>query len=115
MKTILLVDDEARIRKIYRQFFSRKGFRVFEASDAVAANDFLVWENVDIMLLDINMPVVDGGTLYEVTKTFHKKTKVIVCSIYPIDDQEQIIIGAVDYYDKSLGLHELFKKVRAVL
>ncbi|HDZ76652.1 MAG TPA: response regulator [Candidatus Omnitrophica bacterium] len=115
MHTILIVDDEKRIRNIYAQLFSKEGLKVIAVSNAMDANDILLKEKVDIMLLDINMPEVDGSTLGEITNAFHKKTKVIVVSVYPVDDQEQIVKRAVGYYDKSQGLNELVKKVRAVL
>ena len=115
MKTILVVDDERKIREIYAQLFSGEGFNVIAAANAIEANDVLLNENVDVMLLDINMPEVDGGILGELANTFHKKTKVIVTSVYSVDDQKQIVQGAVDYYDKSKGLNELSAKVKTVL
>ena len=115
MKTILIVDDEKKIRNMYTQLFSKEGFRVITASSAMDANDILVKEDVDVMLLDINMPEVDGSALGEITDAFHKKTKVIVASVYPVDDQKEIVKGAVGYYDKSQGLSELVREVRAIL
>jgi len=115
MRTILIVDDEERIRHIYTQFFSNKGFEVITADSAAEANNILVKENVGIMLLDINMPEVDGSVLNEVTNLFHKEVKIIVCSVYPVDEQKQIIKDAADYYEKSQGLNELFEKVKSVL
>jgi len=115
VKTILIVDDEKKIRSMYTQLFSKEGFKVAAASNAMEANDILLKERVDVMLLDINMPEVDGGALGEITDSFHKKTKVIVASVYPVDDQKQIVKGAAGYYDKSRGLNELVKQVRAVL
>ncbi|NOX97939.1 MAG: response regulator [Nitrospirae bacterium] len=115
MKTILIVDDEKRIRSLYTQLFSKEGFRVIATSKATDANEILLREKVDIMLLDINMPGVDGSELHEVMNLFHKKVKVIVCSVYPLEDQKEIVEGAAGYYDKSQGLRELLKKVKAVL
>ena len=115
MRTILIVDDEAKIRRLYKQLFVKEGFNVITALDAGEAHDILLKEKVDLLLLDINMPQVDGSILHEVMKAFHRKTKVIVCSVYPTDYQQQIIKGAEDYYDKSSGFKELLAKVKAVL
>jgi len=115
MQTILIVDDEKRIRSLYTQLFSKEGFRVLAAAKATEANEILLREKVDIMLLDINMPGLDGGELHEVMNLFHKKVKVIVCSVYPLEDQKEIVAGAAGYYDKSQGLRELVKKVKAIL
>ncbi len=115
MKTILIVDDEKKIRDIYIQLFSKLDFKVIAVGGAMEANSILRGEKIDVMLLDINMPEVDGGTLGEIVDAFHKKTKVIVTSVYSIDDQKQIVKGAVDYYDKSQGLNDLSLKVKLVL
>jgi CheY-like chemotaxis protein len=115
MKTILVVDDNDRIRNIYGKAFSREGFRVLESSCADEANEILLIEKVDLMLLDINMPAVDGSVFHLVTKMFHPDIKVIIASVYPLDDQKLLIKGAEDYFDKSEGLKVLIQKVKTVL
>jgi DNA-binding NtrC family response regulator len=115
MKTILIVDDEQKIREVYAQFLSNKGFRVISADSAAEANHILVKKHIDLLLLDINMPEVDGSVLSEVTKLFHRDVKIIVCSVHPVDEQKQIIKEAVDYYEKSQGLDKLFEKVTRAL
>jgi len=111
MRTILIVDDQSRIRETYRQILLKDGYYVLEASTADEANEILKNETVDLMLLDIKMPGVSGKILYEIRKMFHQDTKVIVCSVYPLEDQKQIIQGAHDYFDKSEGLNALRQKV----
>jgi DNA-binding NtrC family response regulator len=115
MKTILIVDDEEKIRKVYAQFLSNKGFRVVTADSAVEANCILGKKHIDLLLLDINMPEVDGSVLSEVTKLFHKDVKIIACSVHPVEEQKEIIKEAADYYEKSQGLDELFEKVTKAL
>ena len=115
MKTILITDDERRIRTIYGRFLKGEGFNVIEAEDAIDANEILKKEKVDLVMLDIKMPEVDGTALYDVIKIFHKEMKVIVTSVYPLDEQRQIIKGAADYYDKSQGTDVLLKKVKRAL
>lgn len=70
---------------------------------------------MDLILLDIKMPEVDGPALFEVIQLFHKKAKVIVTSVYPLDEQKRIIAEATDYYDKSQGLDKLIEKVKKTL
>ena len=115
MKTILIVDDEKKIRNMYTHLFSKEGFKVIAASNAMDANDILLKERVDIMLLDINMPELDGGVLGEITDAFHKRTKVIVSSVYPVDDQKQVVKGAAGYYDKSDSSSILLDKIKELL
>ena len=115
MKTVLVVDDEKKIRKSYSRFFTKQGFKVMTAFDAVNARDILKNEAIDIMLLDINMPVVNGDVLHDVALSFHKDTKVIVCSVYPVDERKELVKEADGYFDKSDDISELKNKVNDIL
>ncbi|MCB9757948.1 MAG: response regulator [Candidatus Omnitrophica bacterium] len=115
MKTILIVDDQTRIRQILGRVLMNEGFHVIKAKDAMQAQQVLKeGKKVDLMLLDINMPQVQGDTLYDVVQAFHYRTKVIVCSVLPMDEQSKKIPGAVDYYDKTDDLSILLKKIEEV-
>ena len=115
MKTILVVDDQERIRKTYNSVFTREKYHVLEAKNADEANEIVKTTEIDLMLLDIKMPEVDGTILYDVAKLFNRKFKVIVSSVYPLDDQKNLIKGASDYFDKSEGVNVLKEKVKRVL
>lgn len=115
MKKILVIDDEEKVRRIYSRLLTIEGFEVIEAQDADCANNILKKDDIDLVLLDIKMPIVDGSMLYEIMQLFHKKVKVIVASVYPLDEQKRIIRGATDYYDKSEGIDLLLTKVKRVL
>jgi DNA-binding response OmpR family regulator len=115
MNTILVVDDEIRIRNLYRSLLSLEGYHVLEAENADTANEILKKEPVDLVLLDLRMPLANGVVLHEILKLFHRKTKVIVSSVFPIDRQKRLAPGAMDYFDKSQGLQELFSKIEAAL
>ena len=106
-RRILVIDDEAYIVDAYRRVFSKDGFDVLTASNAMQAHELLAREKIDIVLLDINMPEVDGSTLFELIRTFHKNIKVVVSSVYPIDEQKEKIKDADAYFDKSDGKESL--------
>jgi DNA-binding response OmpR family regulator len=93
----------------------REGFDVIEAAGAGEAYDLLLENSVDLILLDINMMNVDGTVLYEIAQVFCEKSKVIVTSVYPLEDQKKLIQGAADYYDKSDSLQILIEKVNRLL
>jgi DNA-binding response OmpR family regulator len=112
MTRILIVEDEERVRKMYSAMLKNEGFDVIEAPDAIEASNILNKEPIDIMLLDINMPQVYGSVFFEVAQNFHKKVKVIVASVYSVDEQKKMIKGAEDYYDKSQGLDLLLEKIK---
>jgi len=115
MAKILIVEDEERIRVLLADFLTTEGYETFQAADANDANEFLKKKDVDLVLLDIKMPDVDGGELYEIMQLFHKKVKVIVSSVYPVEEQRKSIIGACDYYEKSQGIDVLLSKIENAL
>mgnify|MGYP001017581174 CR=1 FL=1 len=112
---ILIVDDEERIRSVFVKIMQREGFDVIEAAGAGEAYDILLENAVDLILLDINMMNVDGTVLYEIAQMFCEKSKIIVTSVYPLEDQKKLIQGAADYYDKSDSLQILIRKVNRLL
>lgn len=115
MRTILVVEDEQRMRFVYARLLTLEGFRVLEASNCMEANDLLKIENVDLVLLDLRLPVVNGNILYDVMQMFHPDVKVIVSSVYHVDRQKKIISGASEYFDKSQGIDVLLEKINKVL
>jgi len=115
MKTILVVDDEPRMRFVYVRLLALEGYRVLEAENCNVANEILKRDFVDLVLLDLRLPEVNGNILFDVMRLFHKQTKVIVSSVYHVEKQMKIIHGATDYFDKSQGIDVLLTKVKAVL
>ena len=114
MMKVLLIDDEKKIRDMYGKTIKNEGYEVFEASDAIEACYVLQSICIDIILLDIEMPCIKGTEFYNVIRTDHKNSKVIVASVYPIDKQMKLIQGAADYYDKSDGIEVLLKKIKEI-
>jgi len=112
---ILIVDDEERIRSVFVKIMKREGFHVLAAANAKSAYDLLLKNPVDLILLDINMMEVDGTVLYEIVQAFSQKLKIIVTSVYPLEDQKRLIPGAADYYDKSDSLQVLVRKVNRLV
>lgn len=115
MNSILIVDDEREIRECYSELLGNEGFAVFKAPNAIAANEILKKEKIDIVLLDLKMPGVGGDDLYDVLRSFHKEVRVIVTSVYPLDEQKNIIQDAADYHDKSQGIRILLQKIDRVM
>ncbi len=109
--TILIVDDEKRIQNIYIRTFVEAGFSVRWAGNAQEAMNILVREKIDVVLLDIKMPRINGQTLFDVIQKYDPTIKVIVSSVYPVDKQKLMIPQARDYYDKSQGPAVLLEKV----
>ena len=113
-KSILIIDDEEKIRKLYKRLFQSTGLSVFEiieTSNATEATDYLIRQRVDLIILDINLPQISGEIMFEVIREYSDEIKVIVASVYPIEKQKRMIPFASDYYDKSNGLLKLLGKV----
>ena len=115
MKKILIIDDEQRIGQSYTRLLSEEGFEAKYALGAKEATNLLIREPFDLVLLDINMPEVDGKAMYEVVREYDRHMKVIVSSVYPIEDQIQSILGASAYHNKSQGVDILVAKIKEVL
>lgn len=115
MKKILIVDGEQYVRHVFIKALGEDGYVVREASDARKAFNTIVREEIDLVLLAIRMPVIDGKTMLEVIREFDPGLKVIMTSGYSTEKQRQIVPGATEYYDKSEGILDLLGKVKAVL
>lgn len=117
-KKILIIDDEARIRAIYVRLFKAIGsgiFEVLEASNAEEATDYLIREKLDLVLLDLKMPRIDGTRMYDIIKEYNPGLEIIVASVYPIEEQKRLLPYASAYYDKSEGPIKLLEKVSSTL
>ena len=79
-KRILVVDDANLVRRFYRDALERSGFEVDEALNGVEALEKLLSESFDLVIVDINMPQMDGFTFL---KTLRKQTAPIssACSV----------------------------------
>ena len=116
MSKLLLVEDDQKIRDIYKRFLVQKKFNVLEAGNGEEAGLVLIEEKgIDLVLLDIRMPVVSGTALFDLIKLHSPDAKVIIMSVYPLEDQKRLVDGADDYFDKSEGIHVLLSRIKGVL
>ena len=112
---MLVIDDEPKIREMYRNIFDALGYEVVTAENAIDAHNNLVRNKFDIVLLDINMAEADGSTLFEVMKAFHKNVKVVVSSVYSVSEQQERIKDADGYFDKSDDTKILVSLIASIL
>ena len=115
-QTILVVDDEARLRDMLRVYLDQEGYRVVEAANGREALYVARHEKPDLIILDLMMPEM-GGT--EFMRLFSKEaaTPVIMLTA-KVEDQDKIVgleLGADDYVTKPFNVRELLARVRAVL
>ena len=116
MSKVLIVDDETKVRRIYRKLMEAEAFEVIEAENGEEAGLALLQHtDIDLILLDIRMPVASGAVLFDLIKLHNSNAKVIVTSVYPVDDQRRVIDHADAYHDKSEGTETLLLKIKEVL
>jgi two-component system, OmpR family, KDP operon response regulator KdpE len=113
---ILLIEDDPALRDVLAASLERGGHRVTVAPDGRAGLEELKNPALDIVLLDIGLPFVDGWRILT-TLEGHRQPSVIVISARG-DEQDKVRaldLGADDYLTKPFGSHELLARVRAVL
>ena len=115
--SVLLVDDEAPIRRSLGPYLERSGYRVLLASDGAEALDLLASYQVDIIVSDVLMPRMDGRELVRRVRAGGAWTPIILLTqvnasyerVSALDD------GADDYLSKPFDPAELASRIRAVL
>jgi len=113
---ILVVDDEAQIVKLARDYLEHAGFRVLSAADGPAALAAARREQPDLIVLDLMLPGLDG---LDVTRTLRRESDVpIIMLTARVDETDRLIgleLGADDYITKPFSPRELVARVRTVL
>lgn len=114
---ILIVDDERSLVKGLKYTLEREGFEVHAAYNGQEALDFLCDSRVDIIILDLMLPKVDGLDVCRRIRQQGNKTPIIMLTAKG-DDVDKIIgleLGADDYMAKPFNPRELVARIRAVL
>jgi CheY-like chemotaxis protein len=116
MSTIMVVDDDPAVRSVYKRLLAEEGYRVLEAENGeTAVRSILRDKDVDAVLLDIDMPVIDGRALSEMIRLYLPRAKVIVTSVYDVNEQRRLVRKADAYYDKGEGREALLSKIEGTL
>ena len=109
MKKILIVDDEVEIVQFLENFFIRKNLQTLTATTAKKSLSLYKTHRPDLVLLDINMPEVDGLKILKEIRDFDKNASVIM--ITSRDDEHAIssakLLGVNEYLVKPLELDKL--------
>lgn len=115
-KNILIIEDETRIRFLLRDYFLKENFNIIEASDGDEGLNCFISNKIDIVILDIMMPKVDGITVLEMIR---KVSTVPVILLTAKGQEEDKLfgyeMGADDYITKPFSPKILIAKVKALL
>jgi len=116
IRTILVVDDEANIRRLISHELISRGYKVIEASGGKEALDLARQSHPDLITMDVVMPDLDGFDTTAVLKTdpITKDIPILIVSV--IEDKSKIYrLGANDYITKPFNIEALMEKVNHLL
>jgi DNA-binding response OmpR family regulator len=113
---ILVVEDDARSRDLLVKYLGAKGHHVAAAEDGAAGLDLANADSPDLILLDVNLPGLDGWSVLQMLRTF---SRVPVIMVTVLDGTQEKVagleMGADDYITKPFDLRELDARIQAVM
>ena len=117
MFQILVVDDDKNTRKLLQAVLEQDGYRVFTAENGEVALSVLDDQHVDLVVLDIMMPKMDG---YEFTKTLRESNNnlpilMVSAKQLPSDKKQGFLAGTDDYMTKPIDEEEMLWRIKALL
>lgn len=112
--TVLIADDESEIRNLLRLYLEKDGYQVLEAEDGIQAAKLIAKEEIDLVLLDIMMPGMDG---YQVLRKIRKSSNIPVMILSAKNqDVDKILgldLGADDYLAKPFNPLEAMARINS--
>src|SRR5439155_25885905 len=114
--TVLIVDDEVQIRRFLRAGFELDQFSVTEAENAESALRAATLRPVDLIVVDLGLPDLDGAAVVERVRSW-STVPIIVLSVRSSEEEKVRLLqlGADDYVVKPFGMAELLARARAAL
>ncbi len=118
-KHILVVDDDQTTLNVLKRLFEKEGYDVLLAHDATELVESLEFQSVELILLDINLPWVDGFELCKLLKNHDDLKEVPVVFISgrksDADKKQAFQLGAHDYITKPFNIQEISQTVRTLM
>jgi two-component system KDP operon response regulator KdpE len=114
---ILIVDDEAPIRKLLRMGLGAQGYSVLEATNGKMALELLDQQQPGLVILDLGLPDIQGHELLRMMRTRNERVPIVVLSSRGDEagKVQALDLGADDYVTKPFGMDELLARMRAAL
>jgi len=114
---ILVVEDDTHARKLMCAVLKQSGFELLQAEDGVAALDIMEREHIDLVVVDLMMPNMDG---YELTQLLRQSWKALpilmVTAKQEAEDKKQgFLVGTDDYMTKPVNEEEMVLRIKALL
>ncbi len=114
--TILIVDDEMRMRRVIADYLRIKGYETLEAADGVEALEVFFDKHPDLVILDVMMPRKDGWQVCrEIRKTHETPIIMLTARSEEADELQGFELGADEYVAKPFSLKILSARIEAIL
>ena len=114
--SLLVVDDERDVRETLREYFELNGFDVHAAADGPGMRNVMKQRDVDVILMDVNLPGEDGLSLTRELRSAHNVGIIMVTAMgQTVDRIVGLEMGADDYIAKPFELREVLARVKSVL
>jgi len=111
---VLIVDDDVNLMRLLRTILRTAGFEVLTADQGIAALDLLAVESVDLIILDLRMPVIDGRTLYREMRSRGVAAPILIASAYGARSA-QVELGAQGFIEKPFDPDRLVEAVNEAI
>lgn len=113
---ILLVDDDPRIRNMIREYAAAESWQFYEAGDGEAALEYFAAEKLDLIVLDVMMPKLDGwSTLRKIREKSQIPVILLTARSEEYDRLLGFELGVDDYVSKPFSPRELIARIKALL
>ena len=117
MVNILVVEDDKHTRKLLETILKREGYSVLKAEDGIKAMEVLDNYHVDLIILDIMMPNMDGYEFAQELRDADCMIPILMATAkqLPEDKKRGFIVGTDDYMTKPIDIEEMLLRIKALL
>ena len=114
---ILVVDDDKKTRRLFRAVLENAGYTVSAASDGAEALELMDSEHIDLVVLDIMMPNMDGYEFTKALREVENNLPILMVSAkqLPEDKKKGFLVGTDDYMTKPIDEEEMLLRIKALL
>ena len=116
-QTLMLVDDEQDILDTGKRYLQRNGYRIITAENGREAINKYKKHMIDMVVLDIGLPDMNGLSCFETLKSINQNAKIVISTgAYTISDEKEVLdLGAVAVLPKPYSLTELLSTAKRIL
>lgn len=117
MFNILVADDDKNIRRLIQAVLETEGYTVFTAEDGIQALNVIGEQHIDLVVLDIMMPKMDGYEFTEIIRKENNDLPILMVSAkqLPTDKHKGFLVGTDDYITKPIDQEEMLLRIKALL